>query len=121
MTKKTFKSISGKKYDNIMGRCYRKKDTSYKNYGAKGIKVAGKWLEDINAFRSWLLKQLEASGISQEEFVNNSKNYVIDRIKSDGHYTPKNCRITSPQQNARNKKGVLKYVVSAEGKRIKLS
>lgn len=49
------------------------------------------------------------------EFENDPKRYTLDRINPDGHYTPDNCRIVSPQENSRNKRQAFKKIVSAEG------
>lgn len=117
---KDFNYVSSKKYDGMIGRCYRKKDISYKNYGAKGIKVTSEWIKDINTFRVWLLEKISELDISVEDFVANSKSYQLDRIDSNGNYTSNNCRICSPQANSRNKNKNLNSVVSAEGEVINL-
>jgi hypothetical protein len=117
---KTFIYVSSKKYDGMMGRCYRKSDPSYPFYGAKGIAVCSAWIKDINSFRSWLLGELDKKGIGLEKFVKESKYFQLDRINGKGHYTPENCRLVSPQQNQRNKNGYLVSVLSAEGEQIEL-
>jgi hypothetical protein len=114
--KKDYNYYSNKKYDGMMGRCYRPSDKSYKTYGARGIKVCSAWIKDINQFRVWLLEMLNALDVSVEDFIKNPGNYQLDRIDPDGHYTPANCRISSPQNNTRNRritKG--KTIQSAEG------
>jgi hypothetical protein len=115
---KHFGYISGKKYDSMMGRCYRVKDPSYIRYGRRGIAICSAWIKDINQFRFWLLLELERIGLPVEKFVAESKHYELDRINSDGHYTPSNCRIVSTQQNSRNRKGCLRTFRSAEGEVI---
>jgi len=113
--KKTLDSVLGKKYDAMMGRCYRKSDRSYESYGVKNIKVCSSWILDLNAFRSWAKAQLETQKISQEDFCNNAKNYILDRVDSTGHYTPENCRFTDPQTSSRNTSRKRLTIVSAEG------
>lgn len=121
MKKKDFKHISSKKYDGMMGRCYRPTETSYASYGGKGIKVCSEWIKDINSFRGWLTSYLLKNGISIEEFVNNPKQYQIDRIDPFDHYKPSNCRLSNPQEQARNKRRKALYaVVSAEGEIIEI-
>jgi len=118
---KDFNFRSGKKYDGMMGRCYRQNDPTYPNYGGRGIKVCSAWIKDINAFRRWLMLELQANNITIEAFTNNSKYYQLDRIDTDGHYEPNNCRIATPQTNSRNRRiGVLKTIQSAEGETITL-
>ena len=115
--KKDFNYCSSKKYDGMMGRCYRESDRSYKHYGGRGIKICSEWIEDIDNFRDWLKKELFEQEITAEEFIKNSKVYQLDRKDTDGHYTPANCRISSPQKNNRNRRSTAgKKIVSAEGK-----
>ena len=60
--------------------------------------------------------------MSQEEFIQNSKNIQIDRINPKGHYTEDNCRLINLQGNARNKiNRVVKNVLSAEGDYVMLN
>jgi hypothetical protein len=120
MRKKDFKYLVGKRYDGMMGRCYRESDRSYKSYGAKGIRVAESWIRDINCFTLWLIEELKNVEITIEEFTKNSRSIQLDRIDPRGHYTPINCRLVSPQANNRNRilnKG--KTIVSAEGTIVK--
>jgi len=103
----------------MMARCYRKTDTSYKNYGARNIRVCSHWIEDIYNFRVWFERELVARGISQEDFISNSRHYQLDRIDSNGHYLPENCRIVNPQQNIRNRRVCSgKVIESAEGEKF---
>ena len=118
---KDFNYFSRKKYDGMLGRCYRETDRSYKNYGARGIRVCAAWIKDINAFRAWLLQALTAIDVSVESFCKNAKAYQLDRTDTDGHYIPTNCRLVNPQANMRNRRGSLKRtIVSAEGEEIQL-
>ena len=73
-----------------MSRCSNNKDSSWKWYGDRGIKVCRRWR---NSFKNFLTDMgIRPKGLS------------IDRIDNDGNYTPKNCRwATSKQQN--NNKG----------------
>ncbi len=121
--KKSFVYASGKKYDGTMGRCYRLTDTSYKSYGSRGIKVCSAWIKDIRCFRQWLVEELFKMNVSITYFVENSKYFQLDRIDSDGHYSPLNCRLATPQINTRNRKVCNinnNSIISAEGETIKL-
>lgn len=121
MSKRTkdFNYFSGKKYDGMMGRCYREKNKSYKSHGSRGIKVCKDWILDINKFRAWMISELDNLGISIEDFVLNKNRLQLDRIDVDGHYTPLNCRLVSPQKNARNKRTkVVKTIITAEGEEV---
>lgn len=117
---KDFNYICGKKYDGMMGRCYRESDKAFPRYGGRGIRVSSEWIRNIDTFRSWVREALFSADISEETFVNKSSEIQLDRIDSDGPYSASNCRLASPQQNARNKKNVKRIVVSAEGEEIEL-
>lgn len=115
---KDFNYVTGKKYDGMMGRCYRESDRSYKNYGTKNIRVSESWIKDINTFRVWIVSELSRIGISLEDFTANSKYFQLDRINTDGHYTPSNCRLTGMQHNSRNKHNTIQEYISAEGNTV---
>jgi hypothetical protein len=116
--KKDFIHVSGKKYDAMMGRCYRDTDSSYKSHGGRGIKVCYSWIEDINNFRKWLLEEIIRLGTTTEKFVEFSRTYQLDRVDPNGHYTPENCRLTDSQTNIRNQRRTKgKTIISAEGKK----
>lgn len=111
------KHYIGKKYDGMMGRCYRPKDPSFKNYGAKNIRVCSSWIRDINVFRKWFLEEI-SKVTTLEDFTNNHTAWQLDRIDPSGNYTPENCTIVSPQENSRNKLTGRRTVISAEGEEI---
>lgn len=70
-------------------RCYNPKAINYQWYGAKGIKVCDEW-QCFLPFYDWAVR----NGYSD--------NLTLDRIESDGNYTPENCRwitISEQQQN----------------------
>lgn len=116
---KDFNYISGKKYDGMMGRCYRKTNASYKNYGLRGIAVCSSWIKDIEVYRKWIKEELAKMNIPIQRFIENPKDFQVDRIDVNGHYEPNNCRLSSKQQNARNRRTTkLKTVISAEGETI---
>ena len=115
MRPKTFKSVSSKKYDSMMGRCYRPNDPSYKNYGQRGIRVDSQWIKDIATFRGWLEEELKRLDLKPEQFIQESGKWQIDRIDGNGHYVPNNCRLVTEQHNARNKRGKLREFEAADG------
>jgi len=119
--KRTWTTVSGKKYDGMIGRCYRPTDATYKRYSMLGIKVCSEWLKDIEAFRRWLLDKLDEQNISVEDFVENSNKYILDRIDGNKHYTPDNCKISTLQQQGRNRITRDKLtIISAEGEKLEL-
>lgn len=61
-------------------RCYAEKSKSYKDYGAKGIKICDEWMQDPSKFEEWALE----NGYKDD--------LTIDRIDSSKGYEPSNCR-----------------------------
>ncbi len=84
-------------YKNMRARCYNKKSTSYKNYGARGIRICDEWLEDFHAFERWAM----ANGYDEEAPFGQC---TIDRIDPNGNYEPSNCRWVSIAEQNRNKR-----------------
>lgn len=78
-------------------RCYREKDTNYKNYGARGITVCKEWRNSYSAFREWALGH---GYIEDAEYGE----CTLDRIDVDGDYCPENCRWISKLKQANNKR-----------------
>lgn len=91
----------------IKKRCYIPNDTSYKNYGAKGIKVCDEWLNSYEKFRDWAM----SNGYED--------NLTIDRIDSEGDYTPENCRWANWKQQGRNRSNNKRIMY--KGKRMTFS
>lgn len=73
----------------MMRRCYDPKMEGYHNYGGRGIAVCDRWKEDPRAF-------IENMGKRP------SRRHSIDRIDTDGPYSPGNCKWSTPKEQARN-------------------
>lgn len=76
---------------SMKNRCLNDSHQNYKNYGGRGIKVCDKWRNDFDAF----LKDMGEAP---------SKKHSIDRIDVNGNYEPKNCKWSTPGEQARNKR-----------------
>lgn len=80
-------------WQQMKGRCYNKNNKDYHDYGARGIIVYSEWKHNFEAFYNWAMNN------------NYQENLTIDRINSNGNYTPDNCRwvdITTQNRNKRN-------------------
>jgi len=74
-------------------RCLSPSSTQWKWYGGRGIKITDEW----NNFE----KFLSDMGIRPE-------GKTLDRIESDGDYTSKNCKWSTPKEQAGTNRGCFK-------------
>jgi hypothetical protein len=77
-------------YHSQRERCESKRNKSYKNYGAKGVRVKYSLAE----FRSWFLKEIKTFKGTRPS---------VGRIDHDGNYEFGNIRIESVHDNARER------------------
>jgi hypothetical protein len=71
-------------------RCYWPKHHGYQNWGARGIKVCGRWRSSFWNF--------------VEDMGERPAGMVLDRIDNDGDYEPGNCRWATHSQSQENRR-----------------
>ncbi len=87
-------------------RCYNKNHDKYQYYGGKGITVCKAWIGNFAAFYVWAM----ANGYK--------KGLTLDRKKSKGNYTPKNCRWITHREQQLNRSNATKIRYQGQVKTI---
>lgn len=93
-------------WKSMTQRCRNKNLPSWKDYGARGIKVCDQWIKSFETFFADMGKRPGPS-------------YSLDRIDVREHYTPKNCRWATPKEQVRNRRTTI--FVTWKGERKPLS
>lgn len=82
-------------------RCYRQSSPHYERYGARGIRICDRWRHDFAAF---------IADMGERPSIRHS----IDRIDTNGDYSPENCRWATPLQQARNRRSNARLVFNGK-------
>jgi hypothetical protein len=90
----------------MKARCDNPNSTSYRNYGARGVKYCERWAD----FSTFL------ADVGEKPFPEAS----LDRVDNNGHYEPENVRWTDRSTQRRNSRGPL-IPVEIDGKTKLLS
>ena len=97
----------------IRNRCCNPKNTSYKNYGGRGIKLCDEWLKFDN-FYNWAI----SNGYKVDILPNGKNRLTIDRIDVNGNYEPSNCRFVEFLEQQYNRRNTIYY--NYKGKKYNL-
>ena len=93
-------------WHNIKARCNNINDSSYKNYGGRGIGICNEWGKDFFVFYKWAINNEWEHGLE------------IDRINNNGNYEPNNCRITTKKVNCNNRRSNVFFTLNGVTKTL---
>lgn len=78
---------------DIRRRCFDKRVSSYKNYGARGVTMCDEWKNDFKVFYDWCMRMGWVAGLEIDRYPDNN-----------GNYEPSNCRLATTKENCNNKR-----------------
>ena len=93
-------------YRDMKARCKYESNDNYYLYGGRGIKVCDEW-KNFDAFCDWALEH------GYDETAPFGK-CTIDRIDSNGDYSPDNCRFIDAVEQANNRRN--NHYITFQGK-----
>ena len=80
-------------FAGMRDRCRNPNNPNFKSYGGRGIAICDRWLEPGNGFKNFCADMGERP-----------PGLTLDRINSDGPYSPDNCRWATSNQQYRNRR-----------------
>lgn len=91
-------------WKGMMSRCYKKNDTRYSSYGARGIIVCKRWHYIAN-----FISDMDPSY---------RKGLQLDRRNNDADYSPANCRWATISEQQRNKRSNINITIDGTTKTL---
>lgn len=84
-------------WQRMKARCLNPNASDYRHYGGRGIMVCERWFKFENFFA---------------DLGERPAGLELDRIDTNGHYEPTNCRWVTKRQNARNRRSTVMVTVN---------
>lgn len=97
-------------YKSMMQRCYLESNSSYKNYGARGVTVSDEWknldffLETIDSVDGFNLEKILAGELQLDKDI---------KYKGNKVYSKENCMFVTPSENSGNRVNNISFVAVA--------
>lgn len=92
---------------NMKYRCYYSRNSSFENYGGRGIKVCNEWKDNFQAFYDWAME----NGYKD--------NLTIERKDTNGDYCPENCCWIPASEQANNRRMNLQIEYNGKTQNLK--
>lgn len=90
-------------WSGMIDRCYRGSSSSFQYYGARGIQVCDRW----KVFENFL-----------DDMGAPPTGMTIERINTDGDYSPENCKWATREEQANNQRSNRKYLINGQEKTV---
>lgn len=83
-------------WKGINGRCENEKNSAYKNYGGRGVKVCDEWSKNFISFYGWCMQNGWEDGLHIDKDITPAKLGISER-----EYSPEMCQIVTHATNSR--------------------
>lgn len=94
-------------WNQMKQRCQNKNNHKYHLYGRRGIKVCKRWRDSFKAF-------------AEDMGPRPSPEHSIDRIDTDGNYTPNNCRWATRSEQRMNHRDSIHITFNGKTQPLKI-
>ena len=89
-------------YRGMINRCTNPNNKDFKYYGGRGITICAEWIDKKTGAKSFFDWAME-NGYSDS--------LTIDRIDTNGNYSPENCKWSTRLEQSQNRRNVRRVVV----------